>query len=112
MFKTRPANILACVAAVLLLVSLSRVALAQHEASGGSIKDMVGGSVGGSTGRTTTKPATKPTAKPATTTTTVRKRPTPPVKKPVTAKGPSADYYVRQGDDFFTAKNYDRAMDA
>ena len=111
---TRPRFTMLCLLTVGLFLFGSIQVNAQHESSGGS-KDMMGGStVGGNTGRAPTKTSsTKPPVKTNTAATTVRKPPvttTPPVKKPTVVKGPDANYYNSQGDQFFTAKNYTAAL--
>src|SRR5215467_14663523 len=91
------------VSASLLCLLITPIANAQHESGGGPT--MGGGTIGGSTSR----PASTKTTR----TTTVRhpKTTTPPKKTTTTAKGPDADYYNKQGDEMFTAKNYNGALE-
>jgi tetratricopeptide (TPR) repeat protein len=69
------------------------VAVAQHDVGGGTTRD-------------TTTPDSSSRAKRTTTRTTVR-RPRPPVRRGITA-----EQYNKQGDEFFTAEEYDDALDA
>ena len=113
---TRPRFTILCLFTVVVLLFGATIVNAQHETSGGS-KDMMGGStVGGNTGRTPTRTSTtKPPVKTNSGASTVRKPPvttTPPVKKPPVTKGPDANYYNSQGDQFYTAKNYTAALTA
>jgi tetratricopeptide (TPR) repeat protein len=80
------------IAGVMLLTC--GIAVAQHDVGGGgTTKDVATGDSSSRTKRTTTR-------------TTVRK-PRPPVKRGITA-----EQYNKQGDDFFTAEEYDDALEA
>ena len=90
----------------LLLVSANGVVQAQHDA--GSM--MGGGTIGGNSGRPVNKPTTPktiPKPKPPV-------RPTPkPAPRPgptATARPPSTDILVKQGDDLYAAKRYREAL--
>ena len=100
-----------CLSAVLLILTTSSFALAQHESGGVT----GGGMIGGSTGRPSTKPATKAATKPATkpAATTPRRRTTPstPVKRPATPTTTTADIYYQQGEALYNAKKYREALD-
>src|SRR5882724_3994877 len=99
--SSRSRKSLVGLAAILFLLLASNVLRAQHDASGGSTKDMVGGSVAGGTGRA------RPASKPASASTIARRRTPPPVRRTVT-RGLTAEDYNRQGDEFYKANNYQR----
>jgi tetratricopeptide (TPR) repeat protein len=110
---TRPRFRIVCFSAVLSLLVTGSAIQAQHESTSGSKEIMGGGVIGGNTGRPTAKSPTKTTArptaavrKPATTTTTTTTR------KPPVNRGPDANYYNTQGDQFYTAKNYKAALES
>src|SRR5258708_2633749 len=79
------------IAGVILLTG--GVAVAQHDVGGGTTRDAA-------------PPDSSSRAKHTTTRTTVRK-PRPPVRRGITA-----EQYNRQGDEFFTAEEYDDALEA
>ena len=68
MFTSRSCNrastspVVYLAASIAFVFSTGSVAIAQHDASGGTPAGMVGGSVSGSTGRTSGKPATASSA--------------------------------------------------
>src|SRR5258708_21390874 len=108
MFISRSCNRLSTspvvyLAALVTFLFSTGVVRAQHDASGGTPAGMVGGSVSGSTGRTSSKPASASSVP-------RRRAPAPARKPPV--RGFSADYYNRQGDEFYKANNYKDALEA
>ncbi len=92
-----------CIVFMLVLFFPSGAALAQHEPSGGSIKDVAGGPVS-----TPVKEGRAPVKEPP-------RRSTPPVRRrPVApkSKGMDADDYYEEGNKFLNAKQYSEAIEA
>src|SRR6266446_5200158 len=69
------------------------IAVAQHDVGGGTTRDVATPDSSSRTKRTTTR--------------TVVRRPRPPVRRGITA-----EQYNKQGDEFFTAEEYDDALEA
>jgi len=76
-----------------VIVLTCGIAVAQHDVGGGTTKDVATPDSSSRTKRTTTR-------------TTVRK-PRPPARRGITA-----EQYNKQGDEFFTAEQYDDALEA
>ena len=110
-YPRSPLRFMCVVGIVCLSFSLAN---AQHDSTGGPTAG--GGALGGPT-KPATKPATKPSATGTTKPASTRK---PPVaaaprkvvpKTPTTPTGlPTADFYVKQGDTEYDAKNYNDAL--
>jgi tetratricopeptide (TPR) repeat protein len=79
------------IAGVILLTC--GVAVAQHDVGGGTTRDVATPDSSSRTKRTTTR--------------TVVRKPRPPVRRGITA-----EQYNKQGDEFFTAEEYDDALEA
>ena len=102
---THPLSLLR-IPAILAVVCLSfALTTAQHDTTGGSTAG--GGALGGPT-----KPSTKPTTKtPSRTTTPATRKPTAAGNpRRVVPKAPTADSYVKQGDEQYDEKNYADAL--
>lgn len=79
------------IAGVMLLTC--GIAVAQHDVGGGTTRDVATPDSSSRTKRTTTRP--------------VVRKPRPPVRRGITA-----EQYNKQGDEFFTAEEYDDALEA